>query len=204
LANSLNSWNLVLFGVAAVVLLGSPGPAIAALVAVGRKNGFVGGLPFYSGLQIGLASAAAISGAGLFTLLQAVSGATTLMAIITTSYLVYLSYKIATSPVGNSDDTNVSGFASTAVGGFLLGVTNPKAYAAFISIMGSYLIVPQNSTIDITLKWAICVIVMIVVDAVWLWLGDIIRKANLSLSAEKALNLTMGATILITAVFSYI
>jgi threonine/homoserine/homoserine lactone efflux protein len=54
-----------LFVVAAVVLLGSPGPAVAALVAIGRGEGFSRGLRFYAGLQIGLALAAAASATGL-------------------------------------------------------------------------------------------------------------------------------------------
>jgi len=168
-------------------------------VAVGRKQGFVGGLSFYGGLQMGLASSAAISAAGLFSLLQTVQGATTIMVIIATAYLVYLSYKIAVSPVGEEVSSKPSGFAETAAGGFLLGITNPKAYVAFVSMMASYLIVPLNPTADVGVKWLICVVVMIVVDAIWLWLGDIIRKANLSLRAEKILNVVMGLTILATA-----
>jgi len=196
-------WNLTLFCIAAIVLLGSPGPAIAALIAVGRKNGFAGGLPFYGGLQAGLACAAAISAAGLYSLLQAVPGATTIMVIVATSYLVFLSYKIATSPVGQKITTNPSGFAGTAYGGFLLGITNPKAYVAFVSIMASYLIIPSNSTADAGIKWIVCVIVMIVVDIIWLWLGDFIRRASLSMKAEKAMNIAMGATIFATAFLAY-
>ena len=46
------------FLLSAVALLGSPGPGIAALVAVGRADGLQGGLRFYGGMQIGLAAAA--------------------------------------------------------------------------------------------------------------------------------------------------
>lgn len=47
------------FVMAALALLCSPGPAIAALLAIGRLHGMVTGLRFYLGLQIGLAVAAA-------------------------------------------------------------------------------------------------------------------------------------------------
>ena len=43
--------NIVLFSVAALVLLGSPGPGIAALISVGRTKGLVGGLRFYGGCR---------------------------------------------------------------------------------------------------------------------------------------------------------
>lgn len=45
LVDSLAIW---LFALAAIMLLGSPGPGIAALVSVGKDRGFVGGLRFYS------------------------------------------------------------------------------------------------------------------------------------------------------------
>lgn len=64
------------FLVAAIALLGSPGPAIAALLAVGRAEGWAGGLRFFAGLQIGLASAAAISVVGLFVVISTFSGGT--------------------------------------------------------------------------------------------------------------------------------
>jgi len=196
--------NLALFCVAAIILLGSPGPAIAALIAVGRKNGFTGGLRFYGGLQVGLACAAAISAAGLFSVLQALPGVTAIMVIIATSYLVFLAYKIATSPVGQEISASSSGIEGTPISGFLLGITNPKAYVAFVSMMASYLIIPSNSTADAGLKWVICVVVMIIVDAIWLWLGDIIRRANMSAKAEKTMNIAMGATILVTAFLAYL
>lgn len=195
--------NLALFSVAAIILLGSPGPAIAALLAVGRRSGFAGGLRFYGGLQIGLALAAAISASGLFTLLQALPAATTIMMTIATGYLLYLSYKIATSPVDERGKCTFGDQPATAAGGFVLGVSNPKAYVAFASLMASYLIIPKNSNVDVTVKWLVCVIVMITVDLVWLWLGGILRKAKLNQTAERALNITMGATIFLTAILAY-
>ena len=196
---------LGLFSVAALVLLGSPGPAIAALVAVGRNQGFARGLGFYGGLQIGLAVAAGISAAGLFSLLQAFPIVTLAMTIVATLYLVYLSYKIATAPVGvEMQATEKTDFTSTPLGGFLLGITNPKAYVAFVSLMASYSIVRTNTFADSTLKWLLCVIVMIVVDIIWLWLGVVIQKANMKPKAERILNIAMGLTILATAVLAFV
>ncbi|MEO8321449.1 MAG: LysE family transporter [Bradyrhizobium sp.] len=91
---------LGVFLTAAVGLLGSPGPAIAALVAVGRARGFVGGLSYFLGLQLGLATACGITAAGLFSLLAAFPSALRVMTIAATVYLIYLAYKIASSPVG--------------------------------------------------------------------------------------------------------
>ena len=201
---SLDLANLALFAVAATVLLGSPGPGIAALISVGRHRGFVGGLKFYGGLQIGLAAAAAISAFGLFSAVQALPFAQRALAIVATAYLLFLAWKIATAPVGDHDGAGPSGLAETALGGVLLGVTNPKAYIAFASLMAAYPIARQRPPLDLGIKWLVCVIVMVVVDLAWLALGVAVGKARLSPRAERAMNWVMGALILATAVLALV
>lgn len=196
---SINLLNAGLFLLAAIVLLGSPGPAIAALVAIGKEEGLVRGLRFYTGLQIGLAIAAGISMAGLFSAISAIPAATTTLAILATLYLIYLAYKIATAPVGHEIGNRGANLASTLPGGFLLGLTNPKAYMAFISLMASYSIIESNKSVDITLKWSLCVVTMIVVDLIWLWIGALVQKAQLKPRTERVINVIMGMTILLTA-----
>jgi threonine/homoserine/homoserine lactone efflux protein len=53
-------------------------------------------------------------------------------------------------------------------------------------------------------KWLLCVIVMIVVDIIWLWLGVVIQKAKLQPQTERLLNIAMGATILLTALLAFL
>jgi threonine/homoserine/homoserine lactone efflux protein len=194
-----NLLNILLFSLACVALLGSPGPAIAALVSVGRTRGLGVGLRFYGGLQVGLAVAAGVSAAGLFSLIAAVPFAVTAMTAAATLYLGYLAFRIATAPVGAAA-AGPDGIATTALGGFLLGITNPKAYLAFVSLMASYSLVSPDLSADAALKWTICVAVMIVVDIAWLWLGVAIRKVALTERAERLLNLAMAGTIVATAV----
>lgn len=180
-----------LFVLAAVVLLGSPGPGIAALVAVGKTEGLLRGLRFYGGLQAGLALAAAASAAGLFSLVAALPFAVTAMTAAATLYLLVLAWRIATAPV-----------AATAAGGFLLGVANPKAYIAFASLMASTAIIGSDTSADAGLKWLLCVLVMVVVDLLWLWVGVAIERARPRPATERGINLAMGATIAGTALLA--
>ncbi|MBA3676160.1 MAG: LysE family transporter [Sphingosinicella sp.] len=198
-----------LFLLAAIMLLGSPGPGIAALIAVGRSRGFAGGLNYFWGLQAGLAMAAGISAAGLFSVVQAWPLANVAMMSAAILYLIWLAWQIAFAPISGEPGKDQGGRAeasisATAGGGFLLGITNPKSYLAFIALFASYLIVPSNGQADMALKWSACVIVMILVDLVWLWLGVVIGRANLTPTAERALNLVMGGTILVTALLSWV
>src|SRR4051812_10754457 len=88
-----------LFLLAAVALLGSPGPGIAALLAVTRREGLRAGLRYYAGLQLGLALAAAVSAAGLFSLLAAFPVLLRAASIAAVLYLITLAWKIGTAPL---------------------------------------------------------------------------------------------------------
>jgi threonine/homoserine/homoserine lactone efflux protein len=94
--------------------------------------------------------------------------------------------------------------AFTAIGGFLLGISNPKAYLAFVSLMGSYVLVTSATTADAAVKWGLCVLVIIVVDLVWLWIGHKIGRISLIPRHERAMNLVMGGLILGAAILSLI
>jgi threonine/homoserine/homoserine lactone efflux protein len=194
---------LGIFLTAAVGLLGSPGPGIAALVAVGRARGLVGGLPYFLGLQLGLATAAGITAAGLLSLLAAFPSALRVMTIAATVYLIYLAYKIASSPVGETAQAGNGAHASPAAG-FLLGVTNPKAYLAFASLLASYTLIKASAQQDSFTKWFLLVAVMIVVDIVWLYVGVFLRGLILSPNSERVLNVTLGLTVLIAAGLAFV
>lgn len=88
---------------------------------------------------------------------------------------------------------------------FLLGVANPKAYLAFASLMGAFAIAaPAGGLADGAVKWALCVLVMVVVDFAWLGLGMSFGRIALSAPAERAFNLAMGAAILAACGLSWL
>ena len=184
-----------LFLISAVALLGSPGPAIAALVAVGRSKGLKQGIRYNMGLQLGLAVVAAASGLGLLSIFISFPSLAYLLSIGATIYLLYLAYQIATAGVGpNSQNDQIS---ASALAGFFLGLSNPKAYVAFISLYASHTLFPNTPSLDIFAKWLLCVGVMIIVDTIWLLIGVSLGRANLSEKAERRLNICFAITILV-------
>jgi threonine/homoserine/homoserine lactone efflux protein len=190
----------MLFVAEAAALLGSPGPGIAALVSVGRRSGFRRGLRYFWALQLGLAVALALSAAGLLAAVVSSPIAIVVLAAAGTAYLVFLAIQIAMAPVGA--DLDVPGAEPGLIGGFLLGVANPKAYLAFMALMASTAIAPSSGTLDLAVKAALIVGVVIAVDLVWLWIGSRARRLRLSERAEQALNILMGATIIGAAILS--
>jgi threonine/homoserine/homoserine lactone efflux protein len=190
------------FLMSATALLGSPGPAIAALLVVGRVEGLSRGLRYYAGLQIGLAVASATCAAGLLSLLRAIPSAIQMMTILSTVYLLYLAYKIATSPVGSAPRSER--IASSTRAGILLGLTNPKAYVAFATLFASQTIVSTSQAADMALKWVLCVLVMIIVDIAWLFVGVALNQAAPRPVTERILNVSLGAMILGAAALAFI
>jgi threonine/homoserine/homoserine lactone efflux protein len=188
-----------LFIASALALLGSPGPGIAGLLAVGRVEGW-GALRFYAGLQLGLAIAFGATGLGLLSLLLAVPFAAGVMTLASAGYLVYLAYQIAAAPVGSTLQSAQS--RSSMLSGFVLGIANPKAYIAFASLLASQTLVEHDHQVDVLLKWFLCVIVAVVVDLVWLFVGVRLKRATLQPFTERILNFTLAATILLAAVFT--
>lgn len=73
----------------------------------------------------------------------------------------------------------------------MLGLTNPKAYLAFASLFASFVLVGGDLTRDSLLKWGGVVIVMIMVDIVWLWIGIRLGRLDLSVRSERAINGTV-------------
>lgn len=189
----------VLFVVAAVALLGSPGPGIAALVVVGRTRGWGGGLTFFGGMQIGLALAAALSSAGLVSVLLAIPLARTLLAVASIGYLLWLAWSIASAPVGDGTIGGAPQAKASFGGGFLIGFANPKAYLSFLSLYASFTILEANPPGDAVLKWLLCIAVMIVVDLIWLGLGVALGRIRLGRSRERAMNVVMGGALLAAA-----
>ena len=188
----------LLFLLAATALLGSPGPGIAALIVAGRTLGMAGGLRLYAGMQVGLALAAGLSAMGLASLLAAAPGVHLVLTVISAAYLVWLAWKVASAPVGDGAIGEGSSARLTFAGGFVLGAANPKAYLAFVSLFGSFAILPQPRP-DALLKWALCVLVMVVVDLAWLALGVVLGRIRLGAKGERAMNLAMGGAILAAA-----
>ena len=80
-------------------------------------------------------------------------------------------------------------------GGFMLGIANPKAFLAFASLFGSFVVVPTGGPHDLIAKWLLCVAVMAVVDLAWLAAGSWLGRLTLSPGAERRMNRLMGLSI---------
>lgn len=193
--------SMLVFVLAATALLGSPGPGIAALMAVGRTRGAIGGLRYLGSMQLGLAIAAAVSAVGLVAVIRAFPLIHAILTASSVAYLLWLAWAIAAAPLSGSVGDHAQSGAFTQLGGFMLGFANPKAYLAFASLFGSFAILePAYGFADGLLKWTTCVVVMAVVDLAWLLAGVGLGRIALEPRTERLMNIAMGGAILLACV----
>lgn len=182
------------FLMATVALLASPGPAYATVIAIGRSVGWQAGQRFNIGLQIGMGLVAAMTAFGMAAIVLLYPSVRTALGLIGISYLVFLALKIATSPVGKSQGTETVP-ASFGMG-FLVGVTNPKAYVAQSSLFASFYLLPNAPIVDGSIKWLSAVVIMTLAGLGWLWLGAKLGQMSLQPHSERALNIAFAVCIL--------
>jgi threonine/homoserine/homoserine lactone efflux protein len=189
-----------LFLLSAFALLGTPGPGIAALLVVGKRHGFMGSLRFFAGLQGGLAIAAVVCASGLLSVLSAVPAVTWVLTLTAVIYLGWLAWSIAMSPVAAAPDTGEA--VTTFTAGLLLGISNPKAYLGFVTLFASQTLISGSHAADAMFKWLLTIAVILVVDIAWLYAGARLGRVSLSPRAERCINVALGLTILVVALYS--
>jgi threonine/homoserine/homoserine lactone efflux protein len=199
---SINILSLGLFVVSATALLGSLGPGVAFLLAIGRAAGVVKSLAYFCGLQVGLAGAAGLCATGVFSLLDLIPGALQGMSILAAIYLLYLAYQTVRAPVGAAVIEGMYGSSFSA--GLLFGLSNPKAFVAFVSLFASQKIWIGDPRADSTMKWLLIVSIMIVVDLIWLLIGASLRRTAMTVGMERALNLSLGTLIVVTTLSTFL
>ena len=132
--------SLILF--AAVATL-SPGGATTLATACGIQFGYLRSLPLVAGIACGLATLVASASVGLGAVLLAVPALSLAMKIVGSVYLLWLAWKIGRSGSpdrGAVDDARPIGF----VGGYLLLLINPKAWAMAFGASASFSTVADN------------------------------------------------------------
>ena len=182
---------------ATTLLLGSPGPAPLALAATGATFGIKNGMPFLIGILLGLCVVIIGTAAGMAALLATMPATRTGVQLLGALYILYVAYKIATAPILNAQDTDIT--APSALDGFMLNLLNPKAYAAFLAIFTQFVLPFTDPFIGLIATAFTCFLVAIMVDIIWLCLGGVLRPVFETPRAARAMRVTF-ALLMIVAV----
>ncbi|WP_417805814.1 LysE family translocator [Thalassospira lucentensis] len=201
--------NLLLLWLAALPLMGSPGPATISLAATGSAFGVRPALGYLSGIIIGTTCVLLLVATGVATALIAHPVAGHILTVLATIYILYLAWKIATAPVKparSADNISADKLAQpheTSApdfrGGVLLAIANPKAFAAMGAVYASHHIVQNAVWLNNTLKITALTLVIVLVNTTWLIFGAGFSRLLSDPRAGRAINI-LFALMLIASV----
>ncbi|MEX3008618.1 LysE family translocator [Hoeflea sp. TYP-13] len=162
--------DLLLLWIAAIPLMGSPGPATMSLAAVGAAYGARRGLRFLTGIIWGTTAVLVMIATGITGLILAQPALVHVITVLAAAYIVYLAYRIATAPV--MGEALAESRPPSFHNGFILAIANPKAFAAIGAVYSGYRLFPLNLVADAAAKIAALFIVIVVVNSCWLVFGS--------------------------------
>lgn len=162
--------NLILLWLAALPLMGSPGPATMSIAAMGAAFGSRGSLSYLSGIVAGTSAVLVLIATGVTGLLLARPALVTAITVLAAVYILYLAYRIATAPVIAKGGTATK--APSFYAGFLLAIANPKAFAAIGAVYSGNRLLPDDPMLDALAKIGALSLVIIVVNSAWLLFGS--------------------------------
>jgi threonine/homoserine/homoserine lactone efflux protein len=162
--------NLILLWLAALPLMGSPGPATLTLAAIGATFGPRRGLSYLAGIISGTSGVLILIATGITGLILSEPLAVRAITIVAAAYILYLAYRIATAPV--LKESNPAKGVPSVCAGFLLAITNPKAFAAIGAAYTSHTVVEHDVMLDAASKVGALLLVILGVNSAWLLVGS--------------------------------
>ena len=160
----------------ALVSTCTPGPNNIMLLASGMNYGVIRTLPHMLGIGIGFPSMVFLVGVGLFQLFDAIPYSYQVLKVVSTAYLIYLAWKIATAVKPNLDENNrVEGKPLTFLQAAGFQWVNPKAWTMALTAVSVYTppAKPFYSILIVTLAFALSSIPS---TSLWTILGHKLRR----------------------------
>ena len=154
---------------AALPLMGSPGPATLSIAAAGSAFGLRRSIAYTAGVMLGTATVLLLIATGVTGIVLTVPGLMPVLSVAALAYIVYLAYRIATAPVGTSPQEEAA--APIFPGGYLLAISNPKAFAAIGAVYSGVAVIPTDAFLDAAVKVTVLSTIIVTVHVVWLFLG---------------------------------
>lgn len=176
----------------------TPGPNNILCAVHGSQHGFRATIPLISGFVIGWFVM------GLFValtidFLEQNTGLLTYLTMIGASYMIYLSYKIATSkPL---DDGPSESQRLTPLTGAMLQFVNGKAWIHDIVLLGSFGTVFGTGILAKVTLIIFSIILCLPFVALWAGFGTFLRNFFTSPESSLMLNRVMGFSLFIVAVW---
>lgn len=184
---------LMLLWLAALPLMGSPGPANISLSATATAFGLRRSLAWWAGIALGTATVLLMIAGGVTSVLLAAPRLVTGLAIAAGAYLLYLAWRIATAPVAARALPDAA--PPRFLPAYALAVANPKAFAAIGAVYASHTLLPDAPLGDAVAKVAALLPMIVVCGAPWLLLGAGLARWLAHPVVGRAVNMLFAAML---------
>jgi len=185
---------LMLFAFASSI---SPGPNNLMLMSSGANFGFRKTLPHMFGVGFGFTLMVALVGIGIMQVFDLFPASYLILKWCSVIYLVYLSYKVATSAAPENKDTNTAKPFSF-IQAVLFQWVNPKAWTMALTAIGIY--APERDITSVMIVALVFGAVNLPSISVWVVLGLKIQKMLSSVKRLRIFNAVM-ATLLLASLY---
>ena len=193
---------MISFALAVVFLILTPGPGVLTTAGFGAAYGFRRSLAYVLGLFIGtnLVMLAVIS--GFAAVLLSLPWLRIVLVLASLGFLLYLAAKIAFA------GAKIAFIAATAppgiIGGVLLQIVNPKAYAVNTSLITGFNYAPDAVVFELVTKVLIASAIWIPIHLLWLWAGVRVHELKLSNARQRLINVGMALALLTVVALSVV
>ena len=189
------------FVLAGFALTGSPGPATLGLAAAGAAFGLRPSLVLVAGIIAGVVAVMLVTAAGLTGLVLAHPAIGPAVKLLAAAYIAWLAWAIASAPPAGA--AMQGGRRPSLWSGLFLGLGNPKAYAAMAALFSGF-VLDERANVDVVLKIAVLVGIMLVVNIAWLLLGTALTRAFRDPRLSRALNIGFAVLLLVSVAIAFL
>ena len=187
---------LIPLWLAALPLMGSPGPAVLSVAAMGSAFGVVASLPYLAGICLGTMSVLLAVASGIVGLIFTIPELVPVVTGIGIAYILYLAFRIATAPP--LDVAARRSGAPSLPGGYVLAIANPKAYAAIGAVYSSVRVVETDPVVDGAVKVAALSLVIVCVNGIWLGFGSVLARVLHTPRAARIANVSFAVLLVLS------
>jgi threonine/homoserine/homoserine lactone efflux protein len=177
---------------AALAVMGSPGPATISLVAAGSQHGVRRSLPYLAGIVLGTTVVLVAVAVGITVTLLAVPAVRVILVAVSAAYILWLAWHVATAPLLATRTATAA--APSLAGGALLGVANPKAWIAVAAIFASVR-VADAATTDAAGKTLVLIAMIVVINGAWLVAGASLAPLLREPRRARAVNVALAVAL---------
>lgn len=182
----------------AIVTCVTPGPNNTMIMTSGLNYGVRRSLPHYFGIVLGFSAMVLAVGLGLASLFEQFPILHTLLKLIGASYLCFLAYKIATSPITAAIDSKAKPFTFIQAAAFQW--VNPKAWVLAVGATATYTVVSDSYGLQVLIISLIFMIFGSPCIMLWLWFGSALKRFMQKPATVRAFNIVM-AVLLVSSLF---